>query len=173
MDNSPFNEINNENYFYSIVVLTIILLAVNLIGSTTFDGIIISLLSTLYTLSLARFIYLYQIKGNIFLDNENIKELPKVKTVKEFIKSKNLNSYQVIAIVIFGICFILGIIFGNVFPACGSTSNLYTTCTITEFNFSLTLSIWFISFLVTVLFYGMGKIISLLSSINEKLGKKK
>ena len=112
---------------------------------------------------------------NMFDEIDKLKkELPKFKTVANEIVSNELNNYQIIAIVTFCIAFCVGIIFGNLFPACGTTSSIYsTTCSTTEFNFSLTLSIWFISFLICVLFYGLGHIISLLESINKNLSKKK
>lgn len=185
LDSSPFNEINNENYQYSIIVLVVIQLAINLIGASTFDGVVLSLLVMIYNCVLARFIYLYQIYLDTKKDKNNdedlfkeihkiSKSLPKFKTVATEVTSYKLNNYQIISIVTFGICFCIGIIFGNLFPACGTTSGLYTsTCATTEFNFSLTLAIWFISFLVCVLFYGLGQIIKELQSINQKLEKKK
>lgn len=102
------------------------------------------------------------------------KDLPKLKNVTDEVTKQELNNYQIIALVIMGIGICLGVIFGNVFPACGTTSGLYSsTCATTEFNFFLTITIWCISFLVCVFFYGMGSIIYLLDSINKKIGKKK
>ena len=102
------------------------------------------------------------------------KDLPKLKSLTSEVSSHNLNNYQLVAVVTFGIAFCMGIIFGNLFPACGTTSSIYSNgCSTTEFNFSLTFGIWFISFLVSVLFYGLGHIISLLESINKNLSKKK
>lgn len=112
---------------------------------------------------------------NMFDEIDKIsKDLPKFKTVTNEVTSHELNNYQIIALVTFGIVFCVGIIFGNIFPACGSTSGLYAAnCSITEFNFSLTVAIWFVGFLVCVFFYGIGHIISLLDSINKNLSKKK
>ena len=59
LKSSPFNEISNNNYFYFILVLDIILLTVNLIYTSTIAGAIISFLSCTYTLILSRYIYLY------------------------------------------------------------------------------------------------------------------
>ena len=102
------------------------------------------------------------------------KDFPKFKSVTTSVVKKKLNSYQIIALTIMGIGLCVGVIFGNVFPSCGTTSSLYSnTCTTTEFNFSLTLAIWFVSFLTCVFFYGLGTIIDILDSINEKLDKKK
>ena len=59
LKSSPFNEISNNNYFYFILVLDIILLTVNFIYTSTIAGAIISFLSCTYTLILARYIYIY------------------------------------------------------------------------------------------------------------------
>lgn len=61
LEKSPFNEISNNNYFYAIIILSIVLLTINLIEASTFDGVVLSLLGTTYTCILARFIYLYKI----------------------------------------------------------------------------------------------------------------
>lgn len=57
---SPFNEITNEGYFYSIMVFAVILLAVNLISTTSFDGTILTLLECIYTILFSRYIFLYR-----------------------------------------------------------------------------------------------------------------
>ena len=101
------------------------------------------------------------------------KDLPKLKTVSHDVKEQNLNIYQIVSLIIFIICLLLGILFGNLFPICGSSSGFYGgVCLSTEFNFSLMLLIWFIAFLVCMFFYAIGHIIALLTSINNKLGKK-
>ena len=112
---------------------------------------------------------------NMFDEIDKVKKkLPTLKTVTNEVTSHNLNNYQIVAVVTFGIAFCVGIIFGNLFPSCGTTSNIYSSgCATTEFNFSLTLTIWFISFLVSELFYGLGQIISLLENINKNLTKNK
>ncbi len=100
------------------------------------------------------------------------KSLPRMKTIEKEMGKYEYNGYQKFAIVTYIICFAIGIILGNLFPTCSST-NLYTdTCVSTEFNFFLMISIWFISFLLCLFFFGLGHIISLLSSINEKLMKR-
>ena len=60
LDKSPFNDISNINYFYAIVILGIILLTIDLIQTSTFDGAVISMLVTAYTILLSRYIYLYK-----------------------------------------------------------------------------------------------------------------
>ena len=56
---SPFNEISNSSYFYSILVLSITLLAVNLISTTSFDGTLLALMDAGYTILFVRYIFLY------------------------------------------------------------------------------------------------------------------
>lgn len=59
LNKSPFNEISNGGYFYSILVLSITLLAVNLISTTSFDGTILTLMDAGYSILFIRYIYLY------------------------------------------------------------------------------------------------------------------
>lgn len=100
------------------------------------------------------------------------KDFPKVHTVAKDVKSYPLNSYQIFAIGIFILCFFLGIIFGNLFPTCQTTSYFYyntNTCVVREFNFFLMSVIWFVSLLVSVFFFSLGHIISLLTQICKKI----
>lgn len=57
---SPFEDISNDFYFYAILVLSIVLLATNLIDANTFDGTVISLLECIYVILFGRYIYLYK-----------------------------------------------------------------------------------------------------------------
>ena len=78
----------------------------------------------------------------------------------------------VIAIVVFIACFFLGILFGNLFATCQTSSYFYSdVCVVTEFNFSLMLTIWFFSLLLCVFFFAIGHIIYYLKEINKKLNK--
>lgn len=110
---------------------------------------------------------------NMFEEIEKIKEdLPKVNSITKTVKKYKFNGYQKFAIIVYVICFFFGIVFGNMFPACGTSSTLYVdSCLTTEFNFSLMLFIWFASFLVCLFFFAIGHIISILSDISKKLGK--
>ncbi len=187
LEKSPFNEIKNENYYYAQIILSIILLVINLIDSVNIDGVILSLIGMVYTIILTRYIYIYQVylslsdtekknySKDLFYEIDKIdKDFPKLKKLANEVTAHELNGYQIVALVTMGICLCVGIIFGNLFPSCGSTSNLYNNvCNTTEFNFSLTICIWFIGFLVCVFFYAIGHIVSLLESINQNLSKKK
>jgi len=102
------------------------------------------------------------------------KALPKLKKIsKEVKKQRNYNFYQQLAFWLFAFLFIVGIILGNVFPACSATSGFLNTCTRTEYNLSLTLIVWLISFVFCSSIYAVGEIIKLLRLINEKLDFKK
>lgn len=100
-------------------------------------------------------------------------ELPKGSKVYNNITKKKYNGFQYITFIIGLICFVLGIIFGNVFPACGQSSTFYSEgCVSTEFNVSLMIAIWFISFILCMFLYGIGEIIRLLSENQAKTIKK-
>ncbi len=106
--------------------------------------------------------------------DELSKDLPKIGKVANDVASKKVNNYQIISYVIMGVFIVVGIIFGNLFPSCGGYATLYYgKCGTTEFNFSFTLSIWFVGFLITVFFYGMGEVISLLRKISDSLKVRK
>ena len=101
------------------------------------------------------------------------KDFPGLKTVTKEVSSYELNGYQKFAVVVYLIFFCIGIIAGNLFPVCGSSANFYSACSITEFNFSLMLFIWFVSLLGCLFFFAIGHIIALLTDINRKLEKRR
>ena len=72
LNKSPFNEIKNDAYFYAISVLTIFLLALDLIVTTTPDGAILSIFDASYMLAFARYVFLY----GCFVDNKERKINP-------------------------------------------------------------------------------------------------
>ncbi|MBQ9018904.1 MAG: hypothetical protein IJ097_01155 [Bacilli bacterium] len=104
--------------------------------------------------------------------NKSKKDFPKVHSIKTRVKSYKFNFYQIFAIGLFVVCFCLGIILGNLFSTCATTSYFSNdTCIVTEFNFSLMLVIWTIGLLVSLFIFAIGHIIVILSQINEKLEK--
>ena len=97
MSKSPFNEITNSGYFYTILVLSVTLLAVNLISTTSLDGTILTLMDTGYMILFVRYIFLYgeflnskkisiNNEGNFDAYKEKIKE--KVSEVVKDVKEK-------------------------------------------------------------------------------------
>ena len=78
---SPFNEIKNDAYFYSITVFVVLLLAIDLIATTTFDGTVLALFDAIYMVLFARYVYLY----GCFLDNKEKKINPttSIEEIKE------------------------------------------------------------------------------------------
>jgi ABC-type thiamin/hydroxymethylpyrimidine transport system permease subunit len=102
--------------------------------------------------------------------NKSKKDFPKANAVKTKVGSYKLNLYQMFAIAVFILCFFLGIVFGNLFSTCTTTSYFSNdTCLVTEFNFSIMFGIWFISLVVCVFMFAIGHIIAILSQINDKL----
>lgn len=104
--------------------------------------------------------------------NKTKKDLPKFNKISNEFGSYKLNFYQVFAIGLFIVIFVLGIFFGNLFATCQASSYFYSDeCLITEFNFSLMIFIWFIGTLLSLFIFSIGHIIGLLREINQKLGK--
>lgn len=60
LGNSPFNELSNDFYFNTIIVLVILSLCVNLISTVVVSGLFISILDAIYIGFLTRYIYLYR-----------------------------------------------------------------------------------------------------------------
>ena len=100
------------------------------------------------------------------------RDLPKINSITKEVKDYSLNVYQIFAVGLLVVSFSLGIIFGNLFSTCEVSSYFYSSaCTVTKFNFSLMIFIWFIGSLISLFIFAIGHIITLLSQINEKLSK--
>lgn len=82
---SPFNEIKNDGYFYVVVVLAVVILSLNLIFTTSFDGTVLAILDAIYIVFFARYIYLY----GVFVDKKEKKT--DTKTDLNELKYKALN----------------------------------------------------------------------------------
>ncbi|MBQ2639768.1 MAG: hypothetical protein IJF92_03295 [Bacilli bacterium] len=59
LEKSPFNEVSNESYFYIVVILIVIYLALNLIEINSMKSIFLLLLESIYLMMFTRYIYLY------------------------------------------------------------------------------------------------------------------
>ena len=68
LSSSPFNELTNEWFFYAIFVVSIIILAVNLISTVVVSGVVIAILDTVYYILFGRYVYLYR----EYLDHKKI-----------------------------------------------------------------------------------------------------
>ena len=66
--NSPFNELTNDWLFNAIVIVSLLLLAVNLISVSTIRGVVLSILDNFYFLLFGRYIFLYR----AYLDDKKI-----------------------------------------------------------------------------------------------------
>lgn len=110
-------------------------------------------------------------KGLFEQISEERTDIPKIdKTIKK-VKKYKYNFYQIVSIVTMIICFIVGIVLGNLFPSCSSGGMYLTTCSNTEFNVFLTLIFWFISFLICMMIYSVGHIINILEKISKNIAK--
>ena len=67
MCDSPFNELSNDWYFYTLIILSSFLLIVKLISTVVFSGVILSILDCIYVVLLGRYIFLYR----DYLDDKN------------------------------------------------------------------------------------------------------
>lgn len=102
--------------------------------------------------------------------NTKKEDFPQLHSVTDGVKKQELNLYQIFAIGVLILGVFLGIVFGNLFSTCEATSYFYSdACLVSEFNFSLMISIWFVSLLVCVVLYAIGHIIALLTEISQKL----
>ena len=84
LSKSIFNEITNDIYFYEIVVLSVILLALNLINTTSFGGAILTMLDTIYIIMFSRYVYLF----GIYLDEKSSKSSVNLDAVKDVVEKK-------------------------------------------------------------------------------------
>ena len=104
--------------------------------------------------------------------DEERNELSYLKKIsKEVQKKRDYNFYQQLAVCLFIFLFVVGVILGNLFPACSEASSMFNTCTRTEYNLSLTLLFWLASFVFCSLIYGLGEVISLLNKIASNINK--
>lgn len=100
-------------------------------------------------------------------------DFPKYKTIFKDLSNNKYNFYQIFAFCLFMFFFFMGIILGNLFSTCDTVSYYFSeTCVVSQFNFSFMLGMWFVGLLISVFFYSIGHVISLLTGINEKLKKK-
>ena len=101
-------------------------------------------------------------------------DFPKYKSVVKNVTKNKYNFYQFFAFGLFALFFFMGIILGNLFSTCETVSYYFSdTCVVSQYNFSLMICIWFIGLVISVFFYSIGEVISLLTSIKEKLVKNK
>ena len=78
----PLDEFNNDWYFNAQVILSILLLAVNLVLVSSFDGAFLAILDCFYVLLLARYIYLYREYLDYKEFSKSVKKLKKNEEVE-------------------------------------------------------------------------------------------
>ena len=104
--------------------------------------------------------------------DEEREDLPKLKKISNEVQKKRYyNFYQQLAVCLFIFLFIAGVILGNLLPACSETSELFATCTKTEYNLTLTILFWLGSFIFCSMIYGLGEVNRLLNVIGDKVDK--
>lgn len=111
-------------------------------------------------------------KDDLFesIDKEKV-DLPLLnKRIKE-VEKYQYNFYQKVAIFTMIVFFFVGILLGNLFPACQSGVLYSTICESTQFNIALTIIFWFFAFLVSLFIFFMGHVIKILESIDKKMKK--
>ena len=104
INKSPFNEIDNEFSYYSILVISVFLLVVNLISTVVISGVVIAILDTIYYILFGRYVYLYHrylddnkigVKdlGNFNGIREKIDDTTKSmeKEINDFVKEKEID----------------------------------------------------------------------------------
>lgn len=107
LEKSPFNEIHNDSYFYIVTILSILYLAINLIFTDDFDGVVITLFVCIYYMLFSRFTMLYSFyldengkdsnnSGNFNSIKEKVSEKVNSEVVEEKIEdiSKQLEDLQ-------------------------------------------------------------------------------
>ena len=79
---------------------------------------------------------------NMFEEIDKIKnELPKYNTISKQVGKIEFNAYQNIAFALGLFVFVVGIIFGNLFPSCGNTSSYYD-CLLVGWILSMSYYLW-------------------------------
>ena len=167
---------NNTLIFYVLSLVLIVLyfmLCFKYYGEVHIIKMIGYILQLLILIILSRYIYLYKkasdSKSN-FLDMKKPSEnLPTIKEAKELVKKYNI--YQITAALIIIIGLITGVVIGDKSSVCSSYSRINDMCLENTFNFGSMLLIWVISIIVALIISSLGKIVELLSNINEKLDR--
>ena len=60
LGDSPFNEFDNDWYFYVVVILGVLSLCINLISVVEIKGVILAILDCIYVVLFGRYVYLYR-----------------------------------------------------------------------------------------------------------------
>ena len=111
-------------------------------------------------------------RDDLFDEIDKYKEdLPKFDKALDDVRKYEFNFYQKFAVFFEIICLFGGILLGNIFPSCQSSSMYSTKCIVTEFNVSITIITWFVGFIFSMFIFGLGHIIRILDEINKKIKK--
>lgn len=72
LKSSMFNELKNTDFFWTLVALSAIDLAINLVFAATYKGVVIAVFDCIYYILFTRYIYLYRVfldKNELDIDN--------------------------------------------------------------------------------------------------------
>lgn len=109
-------------------------------------------------------------KDDLFEQIDKEKEdLPKLKNAIKEVEKYKFNFYQKAAVLLMIVFFFVGIILGNIFPSCQSSGLYSAKCSVTEFNISLTIITWGVSFLLSMFIFWLGHVIYILDKISKKI----
>lgn len=113
-----------------------------------------------------------KLEDNLFEQiDANKEDFPTIKKKIKYIKNYDYNFYEKVAIFTMFIGFCIGIVLGNVFPSCQSGFIYSNRCSDTEYNVTLAIITWFISFLFSMVIFFMGHVISILEKIEKNTKK--
>lgn len=92
LNNSPFNEINEESHFYIITIISVIYLALNLIMTDEFSGVVLTLFVTVFYILFSRYIMLYdKYLDEHDKDNDNLGNFDKFRdAIRENINKEKI-----------------------------------------------------------------------------------
>ncbi len=92
---APMDEVNNNQYFYVICGIIAVSLVVSLIGASTFDGIVLALLDSIYYVLFARYIFLYKEFQESKKKIKNVVEKKKEEVKPEKIENESVKKKPV------------------------------------------------------------------------------
>ncbi len=102
------------------------------------------------------------------MNNDFFEKIEEKDITKNNFQTERKNIYQVVAIILFIISLLAGLVL-SVKDDC--SSGAYSSCT-KVFDFGYTLLIWSLGFISFLFMYGFGEIIRQLKKTNELLNKK-
>lgn len=168
--------IDNGLYFYLIIgsfFLSFLFREISMISNISPVFLFLDIIKLFIIVFISRYTYLYiEKEGGLFSEIKSLeKEIDRDK-IGKFLKYMNCkyNLYQILSFLVFSIGIVVGIVLGSEYSICRDT--IYNTCASNSFNFGIMLLVFFISFLLSILLYWQGEVISYLRKISDNKKKK-